>query len=231
MERAPPFVTNRLASVLGEAAKVGVAVWVVLTADPWVAQNLPALNAGWRYALSTIITVLLVEILLQLILGWPRISILWEAKGEAAPISSIVARATRRNPNSQVFVVKVSIPPSGWVSYQALRLLMLFDVTLQIRIDRAGVIPTVENASLNGTAATVTPDLGSHGVTVALGRVPRRPGKWHWGDVRWEVGNASVGVDMNVDCVLHHPWLPVRIILGMLVRRTTNVRHFNVERV
>lgn len=224
-------MTNRIASVLGEAAKVGAAVWVVLTVDPWVAENLPELNVGWRYTLSTIATVVLLEIVLQLILGWPRISIQWEAKGESAPISSIVARATRRNTNSQVFAIKVLIPPSGWVSYQALKLLMLPDVTLQIRIDRAGAVPTVEKSSLDGTAATVTPDSESHGVAVKLGRAPRRPGKWHWADVRWEVSNATAGVDMNVDCVLHHPKPAVRIILGVLVRRTTNVRHFHVERV
>lgn len=224
-------MTHRITSVLGEAAKVGVAVWIVLAVDPWVTKNLPELNAGWRYALSTIAAVVFMEILLQLILGWPRISIQWEAKGESAPISSIVARATKRNSNSQVFVVKILIPPSGWVSYQALKLLMLFDVTLQIRIDRSGAVPTVEKSSLDGTAATVTPDTGSHGVVVQLGKLPRRPGKWHWADVRWEVSNAAVGVDMNVDYVLHHSNRAVRTILGFLVRRPTNVRYFNVERV
>lgn len=221
---------NRIGPVLWEAVKVAITIWVVLALDPWVENNLPSLDAGWRYLLSAIAAAIILECLLQLVLGWPRLVVEWEVKDESAPINSIVARGTRRKPNSQVFVLKILTPPGGWLGYQTMKILMRLKVTLQVRIDRAGVVPTVERSSMVGTVPTVTSDAASNGVSIELGTAPRRPGKWHWANVRWEIGNAQDGVDFNVDYVLHHKSRFICMLLRVLVMRSTNVRHFQVER-
>lgn len=223
-------MNNRIASVIWEALKVALTIWGVLAVDPWVEVTLPKVEAGWRYLISAVVAATLLELILQLALGWPRIKIQWEDKGESAPISGIVARVSKRKKVSQVFILKVSTPPGGWLGYQIMKLWMRLDVSLQIRIERVAVTPTVERSSLTHNIPSVTPDDESNGVTIKLGSPPRRPGKWHWADVRWEIGELLNGVDVNVDCVLHHRNCIIRWLLWIFVWRSTNVRHFQVER-
>lgn len=229
MERTPPFVTNRIGPVLQEAVVIAAGIWVVLAMDPWVERNLPNLDVGWRYALSAIAVAVIAQALIQLFFGWPRLTIHWELKGESAPISSIVARGTARRPDSQPFVVTVLIPPGGWIGSLAMKLITRCNVTLQIRIERAAVVPIVERSSMVGSKPTVVPDPNTNGFIVNLGKAPLRPGKWHWATVRWETSQATPGAEVNVDCVLHHENRAMRTLLG-LVQKKTNVNQFHVER-
>lgn len=219
---------HRALPVLWEAAKVAVVVWVVLAIEPAVADIFPKLDVGWRYLISATATALVLEIVLQVFLGWPRIVVQWSVKAEPTPISSIVARVNKRNRNSQVFVVRVSTPPSGWLGYLILKGWMRLGVTLQIRIDRAAAAPTVDGASRENGIPSIRPDDASRGVVVDLGRPPRRPGEWHWADVRWKAEGEPDGVELNVDYVLHHPNSFLRLLLRIFVWRTTNVRHFQL---
>ena len=196
--------------------------------DPWVEENLPKLDAGWRYLFSAVVTAAVLESVLQIALGWPTVVIHWEDKDEHVPISDIVARATKRRPDSQAFVLKISTPNGGWLGYQVMRAWMRLGVVLEIRIDRAAIVATVDGSSMTSNQPNVTPDDNSNGVVIELGRAPRRPGKWHWANVRWRVVDMSQGVKVNVDCVLHHQNAFVRFLLLIFVRRSTNVRHFQV---
>lgn len=214
--------------VLWDAAKVALAVWGVLAVEPFLEKDLPNLDEGWRYLISAIFAAIILEFLFQTVLGWPRIHVHWTVAAEDAPISEIVARVTKRKTDSQVFSLSISTPSGGWVGYQFLKFLMLLGVTLQIRIEQASLVPSVEKSRKVGERPTVTPDDESKGFSIDLGKVPRCPGQWHWAEVNWRDETSPRGVDFNVDYILHHENAVARIILFTFVRRTTNARTFRV---
>jgi hypothetical protein len=203
-------------------------VWVVLWADPWVASALPDLGPGWRYLISAALTATVLEFVLQVLLGWPRITVRWEEKGRPIPITTIGARMTRRKPDSQVFVLHVRTSDGGWLGYQLLRALMRFRPALRIRIDQATVVPTAEYGSQVLGQMTVSADNESKGFVVDLGAAPRRPGEWHWADVSWRNNNMPSGLEVNIDYVFDHPSRLVRVLLSAMVRRPSNAKNFQV---
>ncbi|TQJ40602.1 hypothetical protein FBY33_2669 [Arthrobacter sp. SLBN-112] len=220
---------NPFFGVLSEAAKVAVAVWVVLWAEPFLESSMPSIDAGWRYLLSAIFTAVVLEVLLQIVFGWPRVDVQWGVKGEDAPIANaLVARVTKRKPDSQVFSLRISAPSGGWLGYQILKLWMLIGVKLQIRIERASVVPSVENSPKVNGLPTVKSDDESKGFCIDLGRAPRRPGQWHWAEVSWRDEATPNGIEINIDYVLHHKNAILRSLLFIFVRKSSNARHFQV---
>lgn len=219
---------HRVTSIAREALKVAVTAWAVLSLDPWVAATFPNIGPGVRYFVSALVAATVLEALLQLVFGWPRIEVRWYDKRDEVAVDSIVARVTKRNPSTQVFAMRVSAPPSGWLGYQVMRALMRTRPTLQVRIERAGVKPTVESASLMNGKPTVVADDESGGFRVDLGSAPRRAGEWHWADVRWRNVSMPPGMEVNVDVLLYHPNPVMRVVLAVAVWRSIRVRRFQV---
>jgi hypothetical protein len=211
-------VSNRIGGVVIEAAKVGVIVWAVLALDPWVAQVFPDLPAGLRYGISAIPQALVLEAILQIAFGWPRIDVHWCEHGETKPLSSLVLRANRRTKAAQSLDVDIQAATTGWIGHQLLRWWMRSGVTLRIRADEAPISPAVERSSKRGNIAAVRPADYSRGFDVELGVVPKRPGAWHWGEVRWSVIDfPNPDADFNLVYELHAPARPV---LSWLLRFT-----------
>ena len=228
MAGAPPLLTNRLFDVLLDALKVAAAVWGAVWMEPWVEQSLPNAGKAIQYLIAALISAFLLELCLQIVFGWPRIKITWSVKGEDAPINEIVARVRNSNPNSQAFSLKISTPPGGWLGYQALRLCMRFGVRLQIRIDRASIVPTCDDSSKVDDVPTIMADNSSHGFVVDLGKAPRRPDQWHSANVRWRNQSTPIGDTFNIDYLFHHDKPLVKFFLNLILRRKTNARFFRV---
>lgn len=226
MAGASSLLTNRIFGVVLDAAKVAVAAWGAIWIEPWTAETFPTLGEPVHFLISAVIAALVLEIVLQLIFGWPRIKIAWSEKGSDVPMSEIQAKFRRTNATSQVFCLKLSTPPAGWLGYQVLRFYMLAGVQLQIRIDHAAIKPICETYSKRDEVPTVIADNSSHGVIVDLGRAPKRPGSWHYADVRWTDEGTPANDEFNVDYVFHHKNPIVKFLLNRLIWRSKNARHF-----
>jgi len=220
---------NPFVRVVFEAAKVAAVVWIVVVVDPLLEETFPRVDAGWRYLVSAVLFAALLEGGLQLLFGWPRIVVEWSCKTSDVSSSRITARIPQRKIDSQAFELRVSTPTGGWLGYQVLRLLMLLGVTLQIRVDRAAVLPSVENYHTIAGVPTVTPDSVSRGFNVALGSAPSRPGTWHWARVTWADDGHLDDVECNIDYVLWHPSWLARCVL-LFVWKTKNAGRFQVVR-
>lgn len=221
-------MTNRIFGVLASALKIAVAAWGAVWIEPKVQEILPNAGEALHYLIAALIVASTLELFLQVFLGWPRIRIAWAVKGEDAPITEIVARVRRTNANSQVFSIKVSTPPGGWIGYQLFRGYMCLGVRLQVRIERAPIIPTCEGSSKFNGLPTVAADDVLNGFTLDLGRAPRRPGPWHWADVRWRDEGTPVGDEFNVYYVFDHKNPVIKILLNLLIWRSKNARCFRV---
>lgn len=220
---------DRIGGVVVEAAKVGVVVCCVLALDPWVEQAFPDLPAALRYAVTAVPEVILLEVILQIIFGWPRIDVRWTEHDDAASVSSLVLRANRRTKVAQSVDLSVHASTSGWVGHQILRLWMRAGVMLRIMADEAPISPAVERSSKRDNVATVHPADDTHGVDVQLGPAPRRAGSWHWAEVRWNVTDfPSPDSDFNIDYRLVVPNRPtltwvLRFIWVRPSARTTRI--------
>lgn len=221
-------MTNRISGVLGNAIKVAIAAWGTIAIEPWAEQTFPLLGEPLQFLIAAIIAAVTLELLLQIFLGWPRISVAWSVKGEDAPISEVGARIRRSNKESQVFDLKISTPLGGWIGYQLLRFFALSRAQLQIRIERASIVPTCELSSKVAGVPTIVPDDQSNGFIVDLGKAPRRPGPWHWAEVRWRDESTPVGVEFNIDYVIHHKNHFVKFFLNALIWRSKNASCFRV---
>lgn len=228
MAGASPHLTNRISGVLGNALKVAIAAWGTIAIEPWAEETFPSLGKPIQFLIAAIIAAVVMEILLQIFLGWPRISVVWSAKGEEAPLSEVVARIRQSNKVSQVFDLKIFTPQGGWIGYQFLRFYTLFGAQLQIRIERAPIVPTCELSSKVGGVPTVVPDDGSNGFIVDLGQAPRRPGLWHWAEVRWRDESTPVGDEFNIDYIIYHENRLVKFFLNALIWRSNNASCFRV---
>lgn len=228
MAGAPPHLTNKISGVLGDAIKVAIAAWGAIAIEPWAEQTFPSLGKPIQFLIAAIIAAVILEILLQICFGWPRINVAWSVKGEDAPISEVVARIRRSNKESQVFDLKISTPRGGWIGYQLLRLYTMSGAQLQIRIERASIVPTCELSSKVGGVPTIVPDDRSNGFIVDLGKAPRKPGPWHWAEVRWRDEATPVGDDFNIDYVIHHRNHFAKFFLNALIWRSKYANCFRV---
>ena len=208
--------------------KVAMAAWTTLSLEPWAEKTLPMAGKPLQFLVAAIISAATLEILLQVVLGWPKIKLTWSVKGEDAPISEVVARIRPGNSESQVYSLKLSAPSAGWLGYQILKLYTLSGVRLQIRIDQASIVPTCEVSSKIGGVPAVVPDDRSNGFSIDLGKAPRRPGPWHWADVRWRDESTPAGDEFNIDYVFHHENRLIGLFLNALIWRSTNARCFRV---
>ncbi|WP_285241506.1 hypothetical protein [Pseudarthrobacter sp. MEB009] len=208
--------------------KVAMAAWTTLSLEPWAEQTFPMFGEPVQFLFAAIISAITLELLLQIFLGWPRIKVVWSVKGEDAPISEVVARIRPGNAESQVYSLKVSAPSAGWLGYQILRLNALCGAQLQIRIDQASVVPTCEASSKTAGVPSVVPDDRSNGFTIDLGKAPRRPGPWHWAEVRWRDESTPVGDEFNIDYVFHHKNPFMKLYLNALIWRSKNASFFRV---
>lgn len=219
-------MNSRFLGVLADAAKVAVAAWAAISGEPWVEKILPEAGEPLRYLIAAIIAAVVLELLLQLVFGWPRIVIEWADKGESVPISEVVARVRSVNSESQPFTLKVSVPRGGLIGSLLLRW-WTRRARLQIRIDGALVVPTCEYPSKRASVPTVAADDESNGFVVDLGPVPRRSGLWHHATVRWRDESTPEG-DFNIDYVFDHDKRFVGFLLNHLIWRTKNAKQFRV---
>lgn len=220
---------SRIAGVLGDAMKVTIAAWSAIWIEPWVEQAFPAFGTPLHYFIAAAIAAVILECILQIVLGWPRIKITWSVKNEDVEIAEIVARMGKRNPSSQVFNLKISTPNGGWLGYQLLRAYMHLGLELHIRVDRALLVPTREDGvSKTDGLPTVLPHDASNGFVVDLGSAPRKPGPWHWADIRWRNEGTPTGDDFNIYYVFHHRNAAVKRLMNCLIWRSKNARKFRV---
>lgn len=152
----------------------------------------------------------------------------WAVKGEDAPISEVVARIRRNNSESQVFSLKISTPPGGWIGHWLLRFYTRCGAQLKICVEQASIVPTCELSSKIQGAPSVVPDDDSNGFIIELGRAPRRPGAWQWAEVRWRDESTPVGVEFNIDYVFQHRNRIIEFFLNALIWRSKNARCFRV---
>ncbi|MFP3579999.1 hypothetical protein SB659_10500 [Arthrobacter sp. SIMBA_036] len=221
-------MTSKIYGVLGNAFKVAIAAWGTISIDPWAEQTFPLLGKPIQFLIAAIIAAIILEFLLQVIVGWPRIRVEWRDKAEDAPITEIVARIRQSNSESQVFSLKISAPGGGWLGHQLLKLYTRSGAQLKICIEQASIVPTCELSSKVGGAPSVMPDDSSNGFTVELGKAPRRPGPWHWAEVRWRDESTPVGDEFNIDYVFQHKNPLVKSLLNVLIWRSKNASCFRV---
>ncbi|WP_100345974.1 hypothetical protein [Compostimonas suwonensis] len=214
--------------MLWDALKVAVAAWAVILLDPWLEETFPTVGDPIRFLVSAIVAALILELLVQFVFGWPTIKIAWRVKDEEAPISELAARIRPGNRESQVFSLKVSVPSGGLIGHHVLRRCFRSGAQLSIRVERASVVPTCEASFKTAGVPTVAPDDATNGFIVDLGQVPRRPGPWHWADVRWRDESTPMDDEFNVEYVFNHVKPLSQFLLNLFIRRSTNVRKFRV---
>lgn len=223
------LLRNRIAGVFGDTVKVAIAAWSAVWIEPWVEQTFPTVGTPLQYLIAALIAAATLECVLQIVLGWPRIKIVWAVKGEDVEITELRARVRKRNLSTQVFTLKISTPRGGWLGYQLLRAYMHLGVELRIRVERALLVPTREDGgSKSNGLPTVLPHDASNGFTVDLGPAPSKPGPWHWADVRWRNEGTPTGVDFNVYYTFHHKNHIVKHLLNCLIWRSKNASRFRI---
>lgn len=218
---------NRFIGVLLDAVKVAVAAWAAIYVEPTVSEILPTIGAPAQYFIAALLTAAVLEVVLQLIFGWPTIAVTWNVKGEEGPISEVIARIRPASSESQPFTLKVSVPNGGWLARLALRSAISPGVLLQIGIERASVVPTTENSYKANGVPTTVPDDQTNGFLVDLGRPPG-PGPWHWAEVRWRDESTPTDDGFNILCSFRHPKPFQQLLLNLSIRRSMNARKFRV---
>lgn len=225
-------MTNRFGGVLFDALRVAAAAWIALWIDPWTQETFPMLPVPVRFLMAAIIAAVTLEFLLQVLIGWPRINIEWTDRAENAPLSEIRAKIRESTSESQPFHFEVAAASGGWLGHQILKLYFRAETTLHIQIERALIVPTCEHSSRAGTGPgrvlTVTADDSLNGFAVLLGRAPHRPSVWHFADVRWRDESTPIGSEFRIYYRIHHTKWFVRVLLNLLVRRTSNAQFFRV---
>lgn len=218
---------NRFLGVLLEAVKVAIAAWAAIYVEPTVSEILPTIGAPLQYFIAALLTAIVLEVALQLLFGWPRIKVVWSDKGEGSPVSEVIARIRPGSSESQVFTLKVSVPKGGWLARMVLRSVIGPGVRLGIRIERASVVPTVENSYKDNGVPMTTADDETNGFTVDLGRPPG-PGPWHWAEVRWRDEATPRDDDFNILCSFQHPEPFKQNLLNLFIGRSMNAHKFRV---
>lgn len=225
-------MTNKVLGVLGDALKIAVAAWATLWIEPRTEEAFPALPEPVHYLIAAVVAAVLLELLLQILFGWPHIKVEWSDKLESAPISEVRAKIRRSTSESQPFHLEVSVPSRGWIGHQLLRLYSRAEVTLHIQIEQARIVPTCENSSRVGSSPNrqpaVTSDDALNGFAVRLGRTPHRPGLWHYADVRWRDESTPRGPAFRIVYLIHHESPFVKFLLNILIWRSTNAQLFRV---
>ncbi|VXB74286.1 hypothetical protein [Pseudoclavibacter sp. 8L] len=193
-----------------------------------MSETLKAIPEPWPFLVAALMAALVLEILVQVFLGWPRLKIEWVDKADDAVLASIVVRITKRRPDSQVFALKITSIGGGWLGYLLLRGLMTMRVQLQVRVDRVDLVPTCESTSFCADLPTIRAEDSFHGFIVDLGRAPKRPELWHYADVRWRNISTPTREEFNVDYVFHHRCPVVKFLLNLVIWRSKAVKHLRV---
>ena len=232
MAGATTLLTSRILGVVGDAAKVAVAAWAALWIEPWADETIPSLPKPLSFLLAAVIAAIVLELIFQILFGWPEIRVQWSDKSETAPLSEVRAKIRGSTSDSQALKFEVQVASGGWLAHQLMKLYTRAQLTLQIRIEHALIVPTCEHSSRTGTVPNrvlaVTADDTMNGFTVRLGSAPRRQGIWHFGTVRWRDESTPVGPEFRIDYIIHHRQFFLRILMNILIRRTSNAQVFRV---
>lgn len=232
MAGAAPLLTSRIFGVVAEASKVAVAAWATLWIEPWVEETIPSLPEPLSFFLAAVTAAIVLELIFQILFGWPEIRVQWTDDSESAPLSEVRAKIRGSTSDSQALKFEVQVASGGWLAHQLMRLYTRARLTLQIRVEHALIVPTCEHSSRTGIAPiralAVTADDTTNGFAVHLGNAPRRQGIWHFGTVRWRDESTPVGSEFRIDYIIHHRQLGVKILMNILIRRTANAHVFRV---
>lgn len=223
-------MNSKFSEILIESLKIAGATWIVVWADPWTAKTFPTFPVSLRYLLSAVIAALVIEILMQIIFGWPHIDIRWrdEAQKSEVEIREICAHIRPSNPNSQAFELNVSSKSNGFFGRFFLKQISKNGTKIHIKIVTASVVPTRETSSKIGGNPAVE-ELAEHGgFSILLGDPPRRPGEWHFAKVRWRNESTQFNIGFNVDYVLENSSCKAKNFLFKLVRISSNVDQFRI---
>lgn len=220
-------MTDQFRGVLGDAIKIAAAAWATFWAEPWT-DRLTWLPEPLRFLLAAVVAALVLEVLLQIVGGWPKIRIEWRDPNDSVPLQEIRANFRKSTSSSQVFKVVISAPPGGWLGHQLLRLLMRADLTLLIQVQKASITPNRESSSDDerGSGKAITPDDSLCGFRVRLGAAPQYSGPWHYGEVRWRAEVALPQDQFPINYLLHHEKKFIRFAMNLVIRRSSNVNYF-----
>lgn len=222
---------SRLTGTLVEAAKVGVLVWGVVAVDPTVAVTFPNWPDAVRYFVVAAVGALLLEGILAIVFGVPRIQVQWFAGGDGEELRDIDIATTRRAMASIPHTVKVSIPRTGWLGQFALWAFVPSGSVMRIRVPNAPVEPSVESSDDYDSFPTVAADDASRGFVIHLGSDRPRIGEWRWGEVRWKLTRLPEEPGKwNIDHVLDHPNWFRRVLIKVFIRKPRLVKKLRVRR-
>lgn len=222
---------SRFVATLVEAAKVGVLVWGALCVDDTVKTMFPTLPDGVRYFAAAMVGALVLELVIAIVLGVPRVQVQWFAGGDGEELQMIDIASTRRAMASGPYTVKVVIPYTGWLGRIALWAFVPRGSLMRIRVPNAPVKPFVENADEYDSLPTVTADDSSRGFVINLGSDRPRSGEWRWAEVRWQLTRLPEEPGKyNIDHVLDHPNLFRRLLIKLFIRKPRLVKKLRVRR-
>lgn len=221
---------SRFLSTLVEAAKVGLVAWGVLAVDPLLETLLPTWPLLVRYLLGVLVGALVLEFVIAVFLGVPRVHVRWFVPGDPKPLSSIDITTTRRAKASGPFTVKVLIPPTGWLGRWSLRKLLVPELVLRIKVQTAPLRPFVDDSDEYNEFPTVLPNDETRGFDIDLGSALPRVGEWRWAEVRWDLTHVPENSEFTVEYEWHHPRTLIRGLIAALVRKPDMVETLRVIR-
>lgn len=221
---------GRFKGVLKEACKIAVAAWSVTWIEPQVGKFMTDVNPAVTFLISALLAAVILEILLQVVCGWPRLNIEWSEKNIQVPIADIDARFNPKTSSCQPFRLDLMLPEQGWLGFQILKWLLTKGVTLEVSIQTVSVFPTCEFSSKlsKGDLPAVRSIDRLRGFSITLDDFPSRPGRWHHADVRWRKEGEPGGDGFNIDYHLHHENWRIKLLSRLLVRCTSNAHSFRV---
>jgi hypothetical protein len=222
---------TQFSTTLAEAGKAFVTAWAVVALDPWLGEQLPRVPELLRWGLSALVCAVLLEIVLVVAVGRPRLFIHWSVYGDPADIHQIVAKVSANHPESELFNFKLALSRRTWLGGWVLRGLLKGRTQLRVLLTQAELIPTVEGSSYEGEVPAVIADRRTKGVSTRLINPPKRPGEWRWAEVRWEATSFPESSTTNIDYELFHPSRRMRLLLKLCIGVSSNVDTVRVIRI
>jgi hypothetical protein len=211
---------SRLAEGLVEAIKVGLVAWGVIALDPTLAEWFPDTPSLVRYLVAVLVGALLLELLIAVVLGVPRVHVQWFSPHDPQPLEKLDIESTRRMMTSGPLHLKVVIPPAGWIGRGLRRWLLGSRVQLRIKLPNAPLDPFVDDSSEDADAfPMVKPNDQTCGFDIGLSTSLPRAGDWVWADVRWKLTKIPAGGVFDVQYEWHHPNTAKKWLIAVVVRK------------
>lgn len=224
-------MSGQIGALLRDSSKVALATWAVSGIEPHLEDCIPQTPEFMRVLIAAVIAGLILEFILQILIGYPRINIEWTERGDHNTLSELAARIRPSNRESQLFTLKVSVATGGWMSEKMIKWLLFRDLEAHIEVHGIMAESMVESSSrtsLNGNSA-VLPDSAGTGFKIALGNPPSSAGLWRWADVRWVDGGSLPGSEFGINYSFLHPNAKKALIANTLFSVRSKTKKFRIS--